>query len=170
MILASRHGKGRSFTILTDSQAAMVRLQTDAPGPGQGAAREIIELAHTLREQGNTISVRGSRAIEGSLVTSWPTCTRGRPRSPGSRPRGSPDRDPNQPRLPEPLGHRANDPTTADGHRGEKRRQESIQNTRPRIRPQLRGAPKQIAARYLQLLSGHAMTAPSLNKMKVDGQ
>lgn len=35
--------------------------------------------------------------------------------------------------------------------------------SRPRIRPQLRGAPKRVASRFYQLLSGHAMIAPFLN-------
>ena len=54
----SRREQGKSFTIFTDSQAAMWRLQHDAPGPGQDGAREMIEPAHALREQGNTVAIR----------------------------------------------------------------------------------------------------------------
>ena len=39
-----------------------------------------------------------------------------------------------------------------------------IPTARPGIRPQLRTAPKAIAARYFQLLIGHAMVAPFLKK------
>lgn len=46
--LASRVCGGRSFTILTDTQAAIVRIQSDAPGPGQDMAAEAVGLANTL--------------------------------------------------------------------------------------------------------------------------
>ena len=36
--------------------------------------------------------------------------------------------------------------------------------SRPGIRPQLRRAPKRVAARFFQQLSGHAMIAPSLKE------
>ena len=52
--LASRYC---SVAILTDSQA-MERIQSDAPGPGQDMAMEIIGLASTLYEQGNTPTVK----------------------------------------------------------------------------------------------------------------
>ena len=55
--LASRLCSRKDFTILTDSQIAIERIQSDAPGPGQDTAIEIIEFASVLYEQGNTLTV-----------------------------------------------------------------------------------------------------------------
>ena len=37
--------RGRQFRVFTDSQAAMQRLQSDQPGPGQAMARRGIRIA-----------------------------------------------------------------------------------------------------------------------------
>ena len=57
-IMAQRVETGRSSTLFADSQAAMRRTLSDAPGPGQEVAVEIIRYAHRLRTQGNTITIR----------------------------------------------------------------------------------------------------------------
>lgn len=54
--LASWNCSGRDFTILTDSQAAASRIQSDDPGPGQGMATEIVGLANTLHEPRKTLT------------------------------------------------------------------------------------------------------------------
>lgn len=43
--LASKKQSGQGFTVFADSQAAKVRIQSDASGPGQVMATEIIEVA-----------------------------------------------------------------------------------------------------------------------------
>ena len=68
--LVSRHEQGKSFTIFPDFQAAVGRLQHDAPGPGQDVARETIELARALQEQGSIINIRWVPATGGSRATS----------------------------------------------------------------------------------------------------
>lgn len=67
-ILTQRGESDRGFTLFTNSQAAMRRILSDAPGPGQDVAVEIIRYAHMLRAQGNTIDIRwvpSHRGVEG---------------------------------------------------------------------------------------------------------
>lgn len=45
------------YRAFTDSQAAMGRLSTDAPGPGQRLARRAIRVARALPSRGVSISV-----------------------------------------------------------------------------------------------------------------
>ena len=63
-LLAIRGEPGRSFRVFTDSQATILRLQSDAPGPGQSLARRGIRLAKIITEQhGASLDTRprGSR-------------------------------------------------------------------------------------------------------------
>ena len=55
--------------IFTDCQAAMQRILSDAPGPGQGQATLAIRLAETICQRGSTADVRwvsGHRGVEGN--------------------------------------------------------------------------------------------------------
>ena len=56
---------GRSYAIFTDSTAAMARATSDAPGPGQGTAIRIIELAQRIVDQGSSITIRWAPAHGG---------------------------------------------------------------------------------------------------------
>ena len=59
------HGRGetgQTYTVFTDSTAAMRRMVSDAPGPGQEMAIRIIELARRIIDQGNSITVRWTPA------------------------------------------------------------------------------------------------------------
>ena len=78
-----------------------------------------------------------------------------------------------QPSLPLKKGLREGHSHVEERHRDQKRRSKSFQlptaASRPGIRSQLRRASKGIAARFFQFLSGHAMIAPFLREMGVDG-
>ena len=66
LLLLSRRGeRGQDFTLSTDSQAAMRRMASDAPGPGQEMAIGVIGLAQRLVDQGNTITLRWAPAHRG---------------------------------------------------------------------------------------------------------
>ena len=54
--LAACQGASRHYTIITDSQPAMRMLQGDVPVAGHG--KGVIELAQTIHDQRNTITVR----------------------------------------------------------------------------------------------------------------
>lgn len=56
--LASRRESGEHYAVFAGSLSTVRRVQSDAPGPGQDMAEEIIDLAHTIYSQGNTITVR----------------------------------------------------------------------------------------------------------------
>lgn len=49
---------GVEFSIFTDSQAAITRLETDEPGPGQSEAVQGIRLAREMVKRGATVTVR----------------------------------------------------------------------------------------------------------------
>ena len=54
------HGRGetgQTYAVFTDSTAAMRRMVSDEPGPGQEIAIRIIELARRIIDQGNSITV-----------------------------------------------------------------------------------------------------------------
>ena len=65
-------------------------------------------------------------------------------------------------------GYRESDFMVEGGHRKEESREGTfrppIPTARPGIRPYLRGEYKAVMARYYQLLSGHAITAPLLKE------
>lgn len=63
----------------------MRRLQTDAPGPGQDLAPDIIELAHTLQEQ----NIIATRWVPGHRVAAGNELARERQRSSGSQTPGA---------------------------------------------------------------------------------
>ena len=70
-LLASRQQTGQVFTIFTDSQAAMTRIESVARGAGQDMAIEIIHLTSEIYEQGNTLTVRwvpGRRGVSGNEI------------------------------------------------------------------------------------------------------
>ena len=62
--------RGASFRVFTDSQAAMRRLQSDRPGPGQALARRGIKIARLgIYDRGASVRViwiPGHRGIPGN--------------------------------------------------------------------------------------------------------
>ena len=70
--LAHLHGRaeqGHTYTIFTDSTAAMRRVMGDAPGPGQDMAIRAIDIAERIARMNYTVSIRWSpahRGIEGN--------------------------------------------------------------------------------------------------------
>ena len=70
--LLGRRVVGRAYTIFTDSTVAMMRIVSDAPGPGREMAIRVIELAQRVVDQGNSITVRWAlvhRGVEGNERT-----------------------------------------------------------------------------------------------------
>ena len=64
-VLNRRGEKGREYTIFSDSQAALSRVQYDRTGPGQGLAIETITTARAITGRGNKISLRWTPSHEG---------------------------------------------------------------------------------------------------------
>ena len=159
--LHGRAERGRAYTIFTDSTTAMRRITGDAPGPGQEMATRAIEIAERVVGQGNSITVRWTPAhkeVEGNEradraakdAAEFPPLRTTRDRFSLAY-----------------LGRRATERATRRWRedtrtRGSGRRAFILPDhqTRPGIRPRLRTARKGVAARFFQLLSGHAMIAP----------
>lgn len=55
--LVARPDRGVDYTIFTDSQTAELRIQSDAPEPGQASAIQAIQLPN-LHGRGNTVIVK----------------------------------------------------------------------------------------------------------------
>ena len=120
LLLLSRRGeRGQDFTLLTDSQAAMRRMASDAPRPGQEIAIGAIGLAQRLIDQGNTVTSDRPR-----LTREWREKSRQiserRKRRPSAPPRGAPSGDTVW--LLEKNGNRAGHPAVAKRHRRPRRR------------------------------------------------
>ena len=169
--LAHLHGRmerGHTYTIFTDSVAAMRRVIDDAPRPGQHMAVRAIDFAERIVQRGGSVTIRwipAHRGVEGNeradqaakeaAVLPPPRATRGifnlaflnrgvsermvRCWVSDTRARAGVGRDPDRGAYALPS-----------------------RGARPGIRPALRRAKKSVAARFFQLLSGHAMIAPFL--------
>lgn len=60
---------GVSFTVFTNSLVAMKRIRSDLPGPGRDVAIRIIQLATSLYDQSDTLTIRwvpGNSGVEGN--------------------------------------------------------------------------------------------------------
>ena len=164
--LHERGQRGRSYTIFTDSVAAMRRIREDAPGPGQEMAIRAIEVADRLVHEGNTVSIRWTPAHVG--VEGNERADRAAKDAANLPPlRGTQGRLSlaflNR-RTTERIVDRWNTDTRtrleSRGRRGAFTGPD--RRARPRIRPLLTTTGKRVASRYFQLLSGHAMIAPFL--------
>ena len=152
---------GRTCTIFTDSTAAITRAVSDAPGPGQEMAIQIIELAQRIVDQGNSIAIRWTpahRGVEGNeradqtakeMATLPPLRSTTRHYSLAFLRRRATER-----------ATRAWRSDIDKRNAGRRTFRLPTAASRPGIRPQLRGVTKRVAARFFQLLSGHAMIAP----------
>ena len=162
--LLGRRETERTYTIFTDSTAAM-RASSDTPGPGQEMAIQIIELAQRIVDHGNSITIRWApahRGVEGNERADAEAKERAAP---------PPLRATGQRHNLAFLRRRATERATKGWRRDIDQRNVGRRafclptaTSRPGIRPALRRATKSVAAKFFQLLSGHAMTAPFLEE------
>ena len=71
-LVAEIREKGASYVAFTDSQAAMQRILSDAPGPGESRAAFTIRLAEAIYQRGSTVDMRwapGHSGVEGNYQT-----------------------------------------------------------------------------------------------------
>ena len=163
------------FRIFTDSQAAMSRVLDDRPGPGQlGAVRTILG-ARRIRQRGASISIHwvpGHAGIAGNeIADQW--AGDAATRELGYRARALPgiaqpspmDSTVSRSFMKAMFRRRAVDSWREDIIRGGKgRRPYRIpgEGMVPRIPATLGRARNNLASRFFQLASGHAMIAPFL--------
>ena len=68
-MLDERNEEGQSYTILSDSTAALGRAASDRMGPGQRFAAAIMEVQNRLASRGNSLTLRwvpGRLGVEGN--------------------------------------------------------------------------------------------------------
>ena len=64
-LFSKRNEEGQAYTVFSDSQAAVARIQHSGCGPAQALARAAIDWSHELRQRGNSITVRWTPAHSG---------------------------------------------------------------------------------------------------------
>ena len=64
-ILNERDERDQRYTVFSDSQAALSRVQHDQTGPGQVLAIEAITYVRDLTDRGNTVALRWTPSHEG---------------------------------------------------------------------------------------------------------
>lgn len=159
--LAARGQTERSYTIFTDSTAAMTRAASDASGPSQELAIRIIGFARQIVDQGNTITIRWTPAhVEAEGNERADREARG---AASLLPLRATVRRHTLAFLRRRAAERSTRAWKEDIEvRNAGCRAFRLPTATPGIRPQLRRAPKRVAARFFQLLSGHAIIAPFL--------
>ena len=68
-LLRDRDEESQAYTIFSDSQAAVARIQHDGCGPAQALARTVIDMTYELRQRGTNVTVRWTpahRGVEGN--------------------------------------------------------------------------------------------------------
>jgi ribonuclease HI len=174
-ILANRNETGHQYSIFCDSQTALQRCQDDRPGPGQAFAITFLKWAEKLYESGNTLCLRwvpGHKDIEGNEVADvWAksAASSGAIYQPVFR-RHKPQNVRNTISLAH-IARKISERRSAARNKwiADKGVSGSRYITRRKtgMRTVLKSTKKHIAARYFQLLTGHAIIAPYL-KNKLD--
>ena len=161
--------------IFTDSQAAMVRVQSGGPGPGQSLARRAISLARALVGRGISASVHwvlGRCGIYGNeLADAVPRDAATRASAVfASKALSCSSGGSNNTEVCSMAFLKAyRTKKASEEWRGEILRRNQgrsfrvpAEGSRPRIPVCLGRTPKEVASRFFQLASGHAMIAPFL--------
>ena len=162
----SREEHGQGYTIFSDSQAAISRIQHDQTGPGQAQALRAKEIEQSLSERANTIEIRWTPSHAGVV--------------------GNEKADATAKRAAEQLEERAEGSylgeaslsylrrvttenrtkATADWIRERSGRQRRYRPPKGgKMRKALNKTRKELAGRYYQLLSGHAAVAEHLKRV-----
>ena len=167
---------GASFNIFNDSQAAMLRLRDDRPGPGQRVATRGILVAREAIRRGADITISwvpGHAGVPGNeIADQWAVEAaerelRSRLEGGGPENSGSVSRDVSQAFVRSVLKRRATTRWREEIIRESKGRKpyRILKETEvPRIPRGLQKVPKELASRFFQLSSGHATVAPVLKE------
>ena len=165
-ILRERDERDTEYTIFSDSQAALSRIQHDRTGPGQARAIQAIAAAEAITSRGNTVTLRWTPShvgIEGNE----------RVDNMAKRAASEEEDRANPQYLREAsLSHltrvttEARSEATAEwirSHSGRHRRYRPPKGGK--MRKNLNRTRKELASRFYQLLSGHAATAEHLRRI-----
>ena len=167
---------GATFNIFTDSQAAMLRIQDDRPGPGQQAAVRGIRVAEEAYRRGASININwvpGHAGVPGNKVADQWAADAAKREHRASTGGGAEQtvlaagKTISRAFLKSVLRGRGVEEWEMEiGKRSRGRRPYQIPRSgeSPRIPRALQRTPKELASRFFQLWSGHAMIAPFLKE------
>ena len=159
-------GSGVRYALFTDSQAAMQHILNDSPGLGQAQAALAIRFARAVCQRGPTTDVRwvpGQSGVEGNeQADQW---ARGAAEGESAAIPGETMTSlASLRRQRTERAHHAWREGIVRHSQGRRASRILMEGARPRIRDDLRRAPKRIAARFFLLASDHAIAAPFLRE------
>ena len=165
-IINERSERGKRYTIFSDSQAAISRAQHDRVGAGQTLAINAINTAGAIADRGNILTFRWTPSHSG-IVGNERADKAAKRAAEGKEGRASSGY-----LLEASLSHltRVTTETRANAtaewirtHCGRRRRYNPPKGGK--MRKDLAKAPKELAGRFYQMLSGHAATAEHLKRV-----
>ena len=165
-VLNERNEEDKRYTVFSDSQAAISRVQHDHTGPGQALAIRAIATAEYLRSRGNTVTLRWTPSHEGigGNELADRTAKRAAEELEG---RTSADylREASLAHLSRTVTE-ARSEATAEWIRTRSGRNRRYRPPRGgKMRKDLGRARKELAGRFYQLMSGHAAVADHLRRV-----
>ena len=164
--LNDRDERDQQYTVFSDSQAAISRVQHDRTGPGQALAKRTIELVKNMVDRGNSVTLRWTPAHAG---------VEGNEQADGMAKRaaeGKEERVAPQYLMEASLAHltrkttEARSAATAEwirNHSGRRRRYRPPKGGK--MRKALNRTRKEVASHFYQPLSGHAAVAEHLKRI-----
>ena len=165
-LLSDRGETGVSYTVFSDSQAAMFRLLHEECGLAQVLARAAITASQELRARGSDITIRWTPSHRG-VAGNERADALAKKGAAGELRWESPDylREASLAHLTRKITEARSLETSSWIRAHVKRRHRYRPPPGGKIRQELRAARKEVAGRYYQLLSGHAATAPHLRRV-----
>ena len=161
---AKRNENDQSYTIFSDSTSAIKRYLHDHPGPGQSLQKALNRWCQELGERGNTLAIKwvpGHADVEGNEVADFWAKQAAHNRADAT----------DKPYLNETSMAFISRKATEARSEGTKKwiaeysskRTQYKPPTKKGMRKPLKNMQKRLAARYYQLLTGHAITATYLH-------
>ena len=162
-LLDEREEEGQEYMVFSDSQAAIARAQHDRTGPGQALAKAVIAIVGNLADQNNTLTIRWTpvhRGVEGNEQAG--AAAKAAAEGEGERAEPAYLREAS-------LSHPTRKATEARSEATTERIRSHVRRGRryrpPRggkLRKALARTRKELAGRFYQLLSGHAVVTEHL--------